>query len=257
MFETLKELLAWIPPKHKEIISSGILPVGAKLVLAGEEESFKTMLSTYAGFCISMGLPLLGFKTTKMRVGMLQSELPKHMFRDRIAQLVKEHNHPLAAADIHFATALDIKLNKPAGFTQLAAAVKNLGLGLLILDPLYKVLSGDVSDWQEMVRLTDNLDYLCRQFNCGIWLVHHRRKFLLSSGGIMDLGGDELIGSSALKDWADTILRLDKLEGDERILRFSKARNAKDILHPMKIKFNRRDLSFNIVAPDITAKELK
>ena len=255
MFESLKDLLAWQPPQVREIISAGILPVGAKLVLAGEEESYKTMLSTYAGFCIALGLPLLGFKTAQTRVGMLQAELTKSMFRSRIEQLITQHNHPLKGADIFFATALDIKLNKPAGFSQLAAAVRELKLGLLILDPLYKVLQGDVSDWQEMDRLTTNLDFLCRQYGCSIWLVHHRRKRQLTGGEILDLGGDELIGSSNLKDWADSILRLDKLEGDKRLLRFSKCRNARDLLQPIEIRFDRRDLSFSIA--ELTAKELK
>jgi len=215
------------------------------------------MLSTYAGFYIAMGLPLLGFRTTQVRVGMLQSELTKAMFRSRIEQLITCHNHPLDKADIYFATALDIKLNKPAGFAQLAAAVKELKLGLLILDPLYKVLQGDVSDWQEMDRLTTNLDFICRQYDCSIWLVHHRRKLQLVGGSIVDLGGDELIGSSNLKDWADTILRLDKLEDDKRLLRFSKCRNARDIIKPIELKFNRQDLSFSVTSIDISAKELK
>ena len=247
MFESLKQLLSWHPPEQPEIIGSGILPAGGKLVLAGVEESYKTMFSTYAGFCIALGLPLLGIPTTKTRVGILQSELTKYMFKLRIEQLVTHHNHPLGAADIYFATHLDISLNRPAGLAQLATAVRELKLGLLIIDPLYKVLSADVSDWLEMSKLTGNLDMVARTYNCSIWLVHHRRKLLMVDNELLDLGTDELVGSSELKDWSDSILRLDKLPGDERMLVFSKARNAKVLLQPIKIRFNRRDLSFSVV----------
>jgi len=166
------------------------------------------MLSTYAGFCVSLGLPLLGFKTAQTRVCLIQAELTKAMFQERVNQLVQFHNADLSQADIHFATATELKLNKPAGIAQLTSAVEQLQPGLLIIDPLYKVLSADVSDWQQVTKLTDNLDYITRQFNCAIWLVHHRRKSQIVGEDIMDLGTDELIGSSALKDWADTILRL-------------------------------------------------
>lgn len=246
MFETLDELLKWQPPLQQEIISNGILPAGGKLILAGKEETFKTMLSTYAGFCISLGLPFLGFQTTKVRVGVFQAELTKAMFRERVFQLVKCHNADLSKADIYFATSFDIKLNKPIGISQIATAVKNLGLGLLIIDPVYKVLAADISDWLEMSKLTDGLDLIARSYNCAIWLVHHRRKYMLGAGGVIDLGSDELIGSSALKDWADTICRLERQQ-DILTMDFTKVRNARVALEPIRIKFNRHDLSFSVL----------
>lgn len=258
VFESLQDLLKWKPPKITEIISSGILPAGGKLVLAGQEGVFKTMFSTYAAFCISRGLPLVGFKTIQTRVAMLQSELPKAMFQSRLVQFVNQHNPDFGSADIQFATALDIKLNKPTGIAQLVNAIKQLDIGLLILDPLYKVLSGNVSDWAEMQRLTDNLDYISRTYNCSIWLVHHKRKLQLIDGQIIDLGTDELIGSSILKDWADSILRLEHLPvQDELMLSFPKTRNARTILDPVRLKFDRQSLGFTWADTDIAAKDLK
>lgn len=246
MFESIEELSKWQPPQHKEIIHSGILPAKGKLVLAGEESVFKTMLSICAGFRIARGELLFGFRTSKVRVGMIQSELTKYMFRERIMQHI-DGNAAEATADIRFATELDIKLNKPVGIGQLAAATKKYSIELLIIDPLYKVLSGDVSSWLDMNKLLDNLDALCWQFGCTIWLVHHRRKHLIRDGEIVDYGSDELIGSSALKDWADTIVRVERLTGDDIQLLFPKVRNAKDIIQPVHLRFNRKDISFSVV----------
>jgi len=257
MFEPLSNFLKWKPPQVKEIISHGILPAGGRLVLAGKEQEFKTMLSTYAGFCISLGLPLFGFKTTQTKVCMLQAELPKAIFQDRISQLVQFHNTDLSVADIHFASELELKLNKPAGIAQLTADIQQIKPGLLIIDPLYKVISADISDWQEMLKFIDNIDYIARRFNCAIWIAHHRRKTQVSGDEIIDLGTDELIGSSALKDWADTILRVSLQSEDKLTVEFSKVRNARYLLSPVELKFNRSNLSFSLSLPDISASELK
>jgi RecA-family ATPase len=191
---------------------------------------------------------------------MLQAELPKAMFRERIEQLVNLSKNGLKKSDIQFATVLDMKLNKQAGAAVLTSAVKQLQLNLLIIDPLYKVLSGNVSDWDEMSKLCDNLDNICRTLNCSIWLVHHRRKSQLQDGHVVDLGTDELIGSSQLKDWMDTCLRLDWYNKSADLLKltFSKCRNSRTRLHPTIVRFNRQDLTFSAVEDiDISADQLK
>ena len=246
MFQTLAELLAWTPPKEPEIIGSGVLPVKGKLVLAGEEGSFKTMFSLNAIFLISSGLSLLGLRTVPTRVGMLQVELSQASFQKRVRKFIENHKS-LSSQNPHFATEADIKLDKPTGIAKLAAEVQKLGIQLLIIDPLYKVFTGDVSNWGDMARLLDNLDKLCWRYNCAVWLVHHKRKLRIVDNAPADYGTDELVGSSALKDWADSIIRFTVKGQDDILVEFLKTRTSEDIIQAKLVHFNRATLGFELV----------
>lgn len=259
MFEDLVKFLKWRPPEIPHIIQGGILPTQGKLVLAGEEETFKTMFAIYAGCTIACGNPLLGFKTSKCRVGMLQSELPKAMLHERLVQFMSHApNAGFLAADIHFATELDIKLNRPNGLAQLVIDIKQFEPQLLILDPLYKILGADISNWDEMGKLCNNLDFIIHNYHCSIWLCHHIRKHHIMSDGIVDLGSDELVGSSILKNWADTIIRVTFIDKQQDILKFEflKVRNAHRRIRPIAVRFNRDTMDFELEGLDISAEEL-
>lgn len=258
MFESLSEVMNWKPPLLQSIIGGGILPVGCKLMLVGAEGTMKTMLTTHMSFCVASGEPWLGFETEKCKTGILQCELPKALYKERIEQAVNASTNGRRKTEIMFATDQEIKLSKPMGYGQLAADINKNALKLVAVDPVYKVVRNAL-DWVEVSQFMDNLDSIIRLYHCSIWLVHHRRKVQIADGKPIDLGTDEAIGLSLLKDWVDTMLRILPVpsEPDNFILQFLKTRYAKVNIQPMKIHFNRKDLSFELASFEIAADELK
>jgi len=243
ILEPLDDVVAWKPTEVPEIIAGGLLPFSGKLILAGAEGSFKTMLSLYSSFMISSGQPLFGIiKTAPVPVAMIQCELSKSFFQKRILKLLSA-NTP--HGKMYFATELFLKLDKPAGLAGIASEIKKEGIKLLIIDPLYKVTT-NLTDELHLRSFLDNLDNLCWNFHCATWIVHHTRKHHLAGAEIIDLGSEELFGISLLADWADTIIRV-KRDEDILHLDFPKVRNAEALMPPMDLKFNSRTLCFDVV----------
>jgi len=249
MFTKLHDFLEWEPPAVQEIISNGILQRGGKMIIAGSESTFKTMFGIQIALCVSQGLPLLGFTTSKTSVAMIQCELPKYAFQHRLKKIVASGNG-YHTADIMIANEYDLKLNKPTCAAQLLHELKRIKPGLIIIDPLYLVLGADISNWGEMMKLIDNINSINYQLDSAVIIIHHRRKNLVISGQAVDFGTDEVIGASALKDWANTIIRISRTPTpDVMTIEFQKTTLAERILPPLTVKFNRSTLMFELVEP--------
>ena len=81
---TIQDLLDWTPPPNYRIISGGVLNVKNRMLIFGDEGSWKSMLALHTAHCISRGSRWLGFRTNPCNVLRLQVELPMYTDRDRI-----------------------------------------------------------------------------------------------------------------------------------------------------------------------------
>lgn len=245
MFQSLKELLAWKPPERKDIISNGIFPVGSKLVLAGEEESFKTMLTIDTAFKLCQGLDWYGYNTTPQTVAILHSELPRAEWRNRVRTYALMHQQ--FPDNFYSVTEYEIYLDKPVGISTLANWLKEIKATVLMIDPLYLVYSGNISDQQDMTHFVTNMNRILWQFKISIWIVHHEGKPLFWEGARLDRGTSALLGSSILKNWANTIISLDANKDKDNVtLSFAKAGLAEQRLADIKLHFNREKLDFGM-----------
>jgi len=67
----------------------------------------------------------------------------------------------------------------------------------LVVDALYKVVSGHLVDEYDMRQFVDQMDILIKQFGIAIIIVHHPRKQQLYEGQIIDMGGEDSLGPSS------------------------------------------------------------
>ncbi|MBU2249155.1 MAG: AAA family ATPase [Gammaproteobacteria bacterium] len=250
---SLKDLIDWQPPNIKPIISSGILHPGTKMFLFGNYKSWKSMLSIHTGFCIALGRLWLGHATTQRRVLIVQLEIPQALYRNRIIDYCKGNNcYP---DNIYFASEPYLKLDRDYGVARLDTVLSTLKPEVLILDPLYKLLSGDISNSYAVEVYQSNMDRLLHKHNLTLINVSHTRQQLITPAGLLiDMGADEIMGSSFWPNWIDSAIRVRKDAEDQQsislTLCYEAMRNALDILHPIKVLVDRRRLTWRVLPED-------
>ena len=243
---SLKSLLAWEPPKVEAVIEGGILLPETSLVVYGLWKSGKSMFTQHMAFCISCGLPILGFPTSKSSVLLVQLEIPKTQFRKRVEKYSRTHD--LYPSNLSFGHTGYLKLDRDMGKSKLDRALQAIQPDVLIIDPLYKVLSGDVSSSYDMMKLLDNLDDLKSRHHFSLVLVHHAHQPRLDdSGHHVSEGLEGMMGSSYLPDWLDAAIYLRVVGQDIAKVTFDGMRHAEEPLDPVTVRFNRQTLGFSPV----------
>ena len=250
--ENIKQLIAWKPPRQDPIIEGGILLPETRFFIFGAAKTWKSMLSLYTSFVLAKGDEWLGYKTQPSVVLKYQAELPKAIDRDRVMKYARAYNE--YPDNLFFNTPVDrIKLDTTWGIQSLQKDIEEVmnrcpDLRLVvILDPLYKLMQGHISDEYDVKKLQDNLDELKNKLHFSIILIHHSRLTKTdSSGGIIDLGAEETMGSSYWNNWCDTMLRTKLLNPfttkDKVELDFFLTRNAQAIIPDMELIWSRLDL---------------
>jgi len=240
---TLSELLNWKAPYQKYIIDKGILLPETRLFLFGKQESWKSNTVIHTSFCIATGIPWFGFKTVASPVYVLQVELSQTQLQTRVSKYVKGNN--IYSDDIFFASERYIKLDKGFGFAALEAEIERTNAQVIILDPLFKLVSGRLSDEYDMGQFMDKLDNLIGKYRVSVILVHHTKKQQIIGGQLIETGTDDMYGTSFFMDWCDTAIRTSGDHSGNITLTFEKTRLAEDELKPLHIWIDRNTLTFH------------
>jgi len=243
---SLEQLLRWKPPAHKDVIADGILYADTAMVLYGEAGSFKSMMAIHLAFCMVDGIPWLGHQTSKCKVLLGQSEIPQAMFQKRVQKYVS--NHHSYSNNLYFFHDPGLKLDRTYGFGRLLSVIKLVQPDVLILDPLYKLVSGHIEDSHDVLALLDNMDVLKHTYHCSIIIIHHEGKSLYNQEGVIDRGAQAMMGSSYLMNWPDTRINITSdTYHDLSTITYDNVRHAETILEPVHLKFNRSTLGWKML----------
>jgi len=261
--DNIHQLIAWKSPyKGVPIISRGILLPRTRLFLFGSPKTWKSMTSVHTAFTIAEGLPWFGLRTSKATILKVQAELPKMVDRERI---LKYQNHNNSKPDnIFFKTPQErYKLDTTWGYNALSRDVDEVLARapdtplVVILDPLYKMFAGKITDEYDVKKFQDNMDELINRKGISLILVHHSRKSKGETdqeGRLIDMGAEEAIGSSYWGNWCDTMIRLRLLNPyagkNEVAFSFEYTRNAEDFLPNFTVRWERATLHPTILKKD-------
>lgn len=269
---SLEKLLSWEPPKKREIIGAGILHRGTRLLLFGKPKSWKSMVAIHTGFCIATGQPWFGFRTTPSRVMILQLEIPQALFRERIIKYCDHASYQTALPgsielipyganeatkidlpdNIYFCYEPYIKLDRDFQIARLEQLLLQVQPDVLIVDPLYKVMSGNICDAYAVEVFQSNIDKMAAKLGglTTIIVAHTRQQKIDESGQEIDYGADDLMGSSNWPNWVDSLVRVKKVGDDESgvelQLSFEAMRHTVDNLHPVNIRTSREHLQWSV-----------
>ena len=247
-FESIQELINWTPPYQASIIEEGILKAGTGMIIFGDAKGWKSMLALYTADCIASGAPWFGYKTTKAVAAKYQCELPKAIDRERTIKYFNSHR-PAVFLKTNPYISLDTAYGKSSidhDLEEMTRALPHQHI-VLILDPIYLMISGNVSDPTDVKKFVTSINDLKSKHNISVILIHHTHKTRVdSSGNVVDLGSDEIMGSYYWKAWADTMVRvrlLNENTGSDRVrVSFELVRHATRPLEAFSIKWSRQDL---------------
>jgi len=254
---TTTELLNWSPTPQQSLIGRGlchILLPETKLIIFGEAETWKSMLTIDIAYKLSTGADWLGYNTAKSLVYLLQTEIPQLQLKRRIVKYIRGNGISLNGATPWLCTEIYTKLDKGWGFGELDKELERVfGSNqevkpVLIIDPIYAVVSGKLSDSYDMGQFRDRLQALIAKYHLAIILVHHTRKPEHSEGMKFSYGADDMYGDGGWYWWCDSVIRTDiGSKETELMLTFEKLRhNEEDKPKPLLVTVDKSNLRFKI-----------
>lgn len=236
-FETLQELALWQPPPVIQLLGNHILLDETKMCLFGAPKLFKSLMAQQLGYCLATGIPWLGIPTTQCKVALLQSEIPKALFRNRMLSM--SANVQLQNNRFYLDTNRGFKLDNNTHMNKLRGELQRIRPNVLILDPWYKMLSQE--DNKTYAWTQDKLDNLIDEFKLSIVMVHHDTKPLTTDKGDVVVSRFPR-GSRTVEGWFDSILHITgDIDTDDRVM-FFECRHSTTLLKPLEFTLDRQRL---------------
>ncbi len=174
--ENAAELLHHQPELPEELIQ-GVLRCGHKMLIAGPSKAGKSFLLMELAIAISEGREWLGFPCKKGRVLYVNLEIDRASCVHRFAEIYKAMNlqHPHAENLVLWnlrgkAVPLDQLVPK------LVRRIRNQHFDATIIDPIYKVLTGDENSASDMAFFCNQFDKICAEAGCAAIYCHHHSK---------------------------------------------------------------------------------
>lgn len=215
--ETLDDYFNNLPPLAPSLID-GVLRQGHKMLVAGPSKAGKSYALIELCISIAEGKPWLGFNCAKGKVMYVNLELDRasclHRFKDvYTASGIKPEN--LRNIDIWNLRGRSIPMDKLAPKLIRRAAKKNYIA--IIIDPIYKVITGDENSADQMALFCNQFDKVCTELSCAVIYCHHHSKG--AQGGKRSM--DRASGSGVFARDPDALLDLIELEIPDSIRTFA------------------------------------
>lgn len=223
--ESLADSFFNLPPKAPELIH-GMLRQGHKMLLAGPSKAGKSISLIELTIAIAEGMPWLGWPTTQGRVLYVNLELDEasalHRFKEIYEALGWQPNN-LDNIDIWNLRGKTAPMDKLA--PKLIRRSEKRGYIAVIIDPIYKVLTGDENSAEAMAYFTNQFDKIATELNSAVIYAHHHSKG--AQGGKKSM--DRSSGSGVFARDPDAIIDLVELELTEGIKQVQTDRLVLDI----------------------------
>ncbi len=220
--ENLTDFWNDMPEKAPPLIE-GVLRQGHKMLMAGPSKAGKSFALIELSIAIAEGRQWLGWNCTKGRVLYVNLELDRpsalHRFKDVYNALGWEPNH-LDNIDIWNLRGKSVPMDKLAPKLIRRAQKKNYIA--VIIDPIYKVLTGDENSADQMAHFTNQFDKVCTELGSSVIYCHHHSKGTQGNKKSMDRAS----GSGVFARDPDALIDLVELEMTDALLKQEKDRVA-------------------------------
>lgn len=203
-------------PELAEPLIEGILRKGHKMLIAGPSKAGKSFALIELSIAIAEGRKWLGWQCTKGRVLYVNLELDRasclHRFKDVYTSLRWQPEN-LENIDIWNLRGKSVPMDRLAP-KLIRRAVKKDYIAVII-DPIYKVITGDENSADQMANFCNQFDLVCTELGCAVIYCHHHSKG--SQGGKKSM--DRASGSGVFARDPDALLDLIELELPEAVLK--------------------------------------
>lgn len=210
------------PPLPQELIK-GILRVGHKMLIAGSSKSGKSFLLMQLCVAIAKGLTWLGFQCRKGKVLYINFEIDKDSCINRFFMIYEKlgiHDDRMENIDVWNLRGYAVPLDKLV--PKLLDKIKDKHYDAIILDPIYKVITGDENSASAMGEFCNQIDIICNKTGASVIYCHHHSKGAQGAKRAMDRAS----GSGVFARDPDALLDIIRLELSEDIQNFIADDNA-------------------------------
>jgi RecA-family ATPase len=212
--ESLATVWDVLPPLAQPLID-GVLRQGHKMLLAGPSKAGKSFSLIELCCAIAEGKSWIGWPCAQGRVMYVNLELDRasclHRFRDVYNALGWEPQN-VGNIDIWNLRGKSVPMDKLAPKLIRRAAKK--GYIAIIIDPIYKVITGDENSADQMAHFCNQFDKVCTDLGSAVIYCHHHSKGMQGQKRSMDRAS----GSGVFARDPDALLDLIELELDDSMV---------------------------------------
>lgn len=206
-------------PELAPPLIDGVLRQGHKMLIAGPSKAGKSYALIELCCAIAEGKKWLEWNCTQGKVMYVNLELDRasclHRFKDVYTALGIAPDN-LSNIDIWNLRGHSVPMDKLAPKLIRRASKKNYIA--IIIDPIYKVITGDENSADQMAHFCNQFDKVCTELGCAVIYCHHHSKG--AQGGKRSM--DRASGSGVFARDPDALIDLVELELNDDILKQEK-----------------------------------
>lgn len=211
--ENAADFLHDLPPLRPALID-GVLRQGHKMLLAGPSKAGKSFSLIALAIAIAEGGEWMGFKCAQGRVWYVNLELDdiscKHRIIDVYSALKME---PKNAKNLDIWNLRGQALPMDKLVSPMIRRAKQKGYKAIIIDPIYKVITGDENSAEQMAHFCNLFDRVAFGAGCSVIYCHHHSKG--TQGGKRSM--DRASGSGVFARDPDALLDMIELPISEAL----------------------------------------
>ena len=179
-----------LPPLAPSIID-GILRRKQKMLVVGPSKAGKSFLMIELAIAVAEGWDWFGHRCTRGRALIINFEIQRESMLHRIRDVWDEMRKSHDVGDLHEEN-LDVwnLRGHSAPLDRLTPSLvrqaANGRYDIIIIDPIYKVLTGDENSASDMAKFCNEFDIIAEQLGCTVVYCHHHAKGKAGQRASMD-----------------------------------------------------------------------
>lgn len=209
--ESLANVLKHPPELAPELIK-GVLRQGHKMIISAPSKAGKSFLLIELAWAIAEGKNWCMSECTQGKVFYINMEIDGRSFKRRVVEVYNRYGTDTDGHPSNI-TAWNLR-GHSMPITELAPLVieqvKGHGYVAVIIDPLYKVMSGDENSNSDVAQMSRGFDMIAQETGCSVIYAHHFSKGYAGDKASIDRGS----GAGTFARDPDAILTLTQLDLD-------------------------------------------
>ena len=202
-------------PDLAPALIDGVLRQGHKMLISGPSKAGKSYMLIELVIAIAEGRQWLAWQCSMGRVLYVNLELDRisclHRFRDVYTALGWRPEH-LSNIDVWNLRGKTVPMDKLA--PKLIRRAQKKGYKAILIDPIYKVITGDENSADQMAKFCNQFDLICTELGCAVIYCHHHSKGAQGAKKSIDRAS----GSGVFARDPDAVIDLIELETTEELM---------------------------------------
>ena len=223
--ENLADVWDKMPALSPPLIA-GVLRQGHKLLLAGPSKAGKSFALLELCVSIAEGRPWMGFGCAQGRVLYVNLELDRASCLNRLRDVYAALGVAPAGAgkiDVWNLRGSAVPMDRLA--PKLIRRAQKKGYIAVIIDPIYKVITGDENSADQMAKFCNQFDLICSRLGCAVIYCHHHSKGAQGGKNAMDRAS----GSGVFARDPDALLDMIELPVSEALAKAEADRAVREV----------------------------